>query len=386
MSVQSRCGRSQRQGVFLAWGALLAVALAAGCAPQEALTYNDTPDLAEIPVRHQEQVRQILLQYFGTPEAPRLKLAAAEQASDAASGELVLEDRVPPAELRRGAAVYRQRCAGCHGVSGDGQGVAAPYLNPKPRNYLLGKFKFISTPIGSKPLRADLERIIRNGAKGTSMPSFRWLSDEDMQAVVDYVIVLSRRGEMEAALIDESLNGDTDEDQNFDPQMVADFAQDIDRSWAEAKQKVVMPVTPEPKYDNESILAGAKYFVSHECAKCHGMDGRGGRQNFKAEDTAKDAWGQVAFAADLTAGMLHGGRRPVDIYRRIYSGINGSVMPKFPESEDPKTVWNLTHFVISLAEGRKIPEVQALLENAAKSVANPTGGEAASGEAAASGG
>ena len=56
--------------------------------------------------------------------------------------------------------------AGCHGVTGDGQGPAAQYLNPPPRDYRLGQFKFTSTPRGSKPRREDLARIIRRGAKG----------------------------------------------------------------------------------------------------------------------------------------------------------------------------------------------------------------------------
>jgi hypothetical protein len=62
--------------------------------------------------------------------------------------------------------------------------------------------------------------------------------------------------------------------------------------------------------------------------------------------------------------MLHGGRRPEDIYRRIFSGINGTPMPA---SKDPNTVigetaeerseriWHLVHFITEVIENNGIP-------------------------------
>lgn len=367
----------QRRVLFLA---VVCMLLAGGCAPQVGLQYTDSADLAKLPQRHQEQVRQYLTQYFGTPEEPRLRVPApanqpvanqSPASQQAATSDVGAEDTVPQLpladklsvqHLKHGAEVYRERCAGCHGITGDGQGTAAPHLDPKPRDYRQGKFKFTSTPRGSKPRRADLVRVLRRGAKGTSMPDFRWLPEEDLQAVIDYVMLLSQRGELEAALIREA-EFELDEEDNFDPEVVADYATTIGTSWEKAADQLVLPATPPPDYTDESILAGAKVFVSRECAKCHGADGRGGRQNFRPEDTPKDDWGHVAFAADLTSGMLHGGRRPVDIYRRIYSGINGTPMPGFSEAfrEDPDTIWHLVHFVTSLVEGREVPEVQKLL-------------------------
>lgn len=361
----------QRRVWFLAAVSLL---LAGGCAPQVGLQYSDSADLAKLPQRHQEQVRQYLTQYFGTPEEPRLRVPVAGQqaagqpaatsdgAAEGAVPQVPLAETLSVQHLKHGAEVYRERCSGCHGVTGDGQGTAAPHLDPKPRDYRQGKFKFTSTPRGSKPRRADLVRVLRRGAKGTSMPDFRWLPEEDLQAVIDYVMLLSQRGELEGALIREA-EFELDEEDNFDPEVVADYATTIGTSWEKAEDQLVLPATPPPDYTDASILAGAKVFVSRECAKCHGADGRGGRQNFKSEDTPKDDWGHVAFAADLTSGMLHGGRRPVDIYRRIYSGINGTPMPGFSEAfrEDPETIWHLVHFVTSLVEGREVPEVQKLL-------------------------
>lgn len=82
-----------------------------------------------------------------------------------------------------------------------------------------------------------------------------------------------------------------------------------------------------PAYTPESVAAGAEIFQKRECFKCHGRDGRGGLAG--GIDAGKDAWGFTDPAADLTSGMLHGGQSPLDVYRRIYGGINGLPMPGF---------------------------------------------------------
>ncbi len=53
--------------------------------------------------------------------------------------------------------------------------------------------------------------------------------------------------------------------------------------------------------------------------------------------------------------MLHGGQQPLDVYRRIYAGINGTPMPAFKEAfaETPDDIWHLTHYVLDLADKRR---------------------------------
>jgi mono/diheme cytochrome c family protein len=270
-----------------------------------------------------------------------------------------LVDKLDRIHLRQGREVYTRQCSGCHGTTGDGKGPAAVYLNPPPRDYRLGRFKFTSTPRGSKPQREDLARIIRHGAKGTSMPSFRWMAQEDLEAVIDYVTLLSSRGEVEFRLT-RIASEQLGEEDNVESQLVAEQAQLIAQSWADADTRIVRPLTPQPQYTQESIDAGAKAFVQLNCYKCHGRDGRGNKQF----DVGKDDWGRIAYAADLTTGMLHGGRRPIDIYRRIYSGINATPMPAFAQPDSGKgetetqrseTIWHLAHFITSVVEGKPLP-------------------------------
>jgi mono/diheme cytochrome c family protein len=66
----------------------------------------------------------------------------------------------------------------------------------------MGIFKFKSTKRGAKPTREDMAKLIRDGITGTAMKKINELTEEDVQALTDYVIYLSIRGQLERELID----------------------------------------------------------------------------------------------------------------------------------------------------------------------------------------
>lgn len=356
---------------------IVAVALAvAGCSrvPDVAYTLRADAEKLDLPAKHQTQIADYLAMFHGTPSNPRMALpdpAAKPPAADSAPGEAAPAAPVAPIaridkpgydrrHLQLGHEVYTRQCAGCHGTTGDGKGPAWAYLNPPPRDYRNGVFKFTSTPRGSKPRRDDLRRILKYGAKGTSMPAFRFLSDEEAEAVLDYVQVLSARGQLEIDLIREATD-ELDEGDDFDPETVAGFVRAISDSWDRAESELVRPVTIDPPRTPETIHQGAVAFAEFSCVKCHGPNARGS----KSADVGQDIWGRTAYPANLAMGMLHGGRRPVDIYRRIYSGINGTPMPS---SKDPNTaigetpeqrsdrIWHLVHFITAVVENNGVPD------------------------------
>ena len=82
---------------------------------------------------------------------------------------------------------------GCHGKNGDGNGPAATFLSPRPRNFALGIFKFRTTPSGSVPTDGDLYRTITRGVRGTAMPTWHELPDKERLAVVAFIKTFSRR-------------------------------------------------------------------------------------------------------------------------------------------------------------------------------------------------
>jgi mono/diheme cytochrome c family protein len=94
----------------------------------------------------------------------------------------------PPAGealMLRGRALYADRCASCHGETGDGRGEAAGLLLFPPRDLTAGRYRFKSTPGEAPPRDADLFRIITLGTgTGAAMPGFHWLPPEDRWALV----------------------------------------------------------------------------------------------------------------------------------------------------------------------------------------------------------
>ena len=363
------------------WGVVLLI-LAGGCSrlPDSAYTLRAEAEKLELPAKHTEQIAEYLAAYHGSPAGPRMALPKAGEADGEAKGVNAIPRVDKPGydrlHLALGRDVYTRQCAGCHGTTGDGKGPAAAHLNPPPRDYRNGVFKFASTPRGSKPRRDDLRRIVIYGAKGTSMPAFRFLPEEEREAVIDYVQTLSARGELEINLIREATDELTEED-DFDPATVAEFVTDIDASWERADEEVVRPLTVNPAKTPETVRDGAVAFAEMYCVKCHNRDAAGS----KSADVGVDTWGRIAYPANLAMGMLHGGRRPEDIYRRIYSGINGTPMPA---SKDPNTVtgetaeerseriWHLVHFITEVIENNGIPEAeQAAIDEVLEKSATP---------------
>jgi mono/diheme cytochrome c family protein len=121
---------------------VVGVSLLAGCGRQEPVRFRlnmEGRNRADVPRDKQEGLVDALTAAFGTPDEPyafpqtgldveKLKLAAGASMSQQTG-------------TRHG--LYRQHCAHCHGVSGDGLGPTAAFLNPFPRDYRKGIFKFI---------------------------------------------------------------------------------------------------------------------------------------------------------------------------------------------------------------------------------------------------
>lgn len=86
-----------------------------------------------------------------------------------------------------GQRTYDTYCIGCHGRTGLGDGEAAVFLNPKPRNFVQGDYKYFhfSEP-GPFPSDDSLTITVRNGLPGSSMPAFPLLTDQEIKAVISY--------------------------------------------------------------------------------------------------------------------------------------------------------------------------------------------------------
>ena len=237
-------------------------------------------------------------------------------------------------QVTRGEQLYATHCAGCHGEKGDGNGPAARFLNPKPRDFGEARFRLVSTT-NMLPADDDLKRVIRNGMPGSAMFAFGHLGDEDVQALVGQVRLLIRGG------IERRLR-----------QLAADSGEDLDPAeLVETLDRLTRPGEPAPVPDlfpaatPESIARGAELYRSQKtgCIACHGPQGRGDGTEVQRNDN-----GMPTRPRDLTRGIFKSGRDRRQLYTRNLRGLPGSPMPRTIALQ-PEEIGDLVNFVLSLS-------------------------------------
>ena len=62
-----------------------------------------------------------------------------------------------------GKAVFMANCMSCHGMTGKGDGPVGKVLNPPPRDFSKGEFKFDADKSGEPGTDADLAMVIKKG-------------------------------------------------------------------------------------------------------------------------------------------------------------------------------------------------------------------------------
>lgn len=101
-----------------------------------------------------------------------------------------------------GERIYDTYCIGCHGKEGRGDGEAAPFLNPQPRNFVDDDYKFFHfNESGPLPSTDSLKITVRNGLPGSAMPAFALLSDREIEDVITYIKNFRAEGWTEPAPI-----------------------------------------------------------------------------------------------------------------------------------------------------------------------------------------
>lgn len=87
-------------------------------------------------------------------------------------------------DLARGAALYKEQCASCHGAAGAGDGPAAKTLNPPPVAF---------TDAARARLRSvfALHQVLDQGLEGTAMASFAHLPSDDRWALAFHIGTLA---------------------------------------------------------------------------------------------------------------------------------------------------------------------------------------------------
>jgi mono/diheme cytochrome c family protein len=304
-------------------------------------------DPTKLPADTRNEIGKELEKRFGTPADPRVEVTDDKT--------LVTELQLDLDTLAKGSLLYRRFCLHCHGVPGDGRGPTSAWINPPPRDYRRGLFKFTSAVVTkkSKPRRGDLLRTLEEGIEGTTMPTFKAQPKRDLEALISYVIHLSIRGSVEFYVMREALKK-SDEAKDLSG-LVRTKTNEFASDWKLENT----PITPQPyPYKDDpaelaqSVSRGYDLFLSKTaaCRECHVDFGRQSKFLY-------DEWGTLVRPRNLTEGVYRGGRRPVDLYYRVQAGIGPSTMPGAASeiAGDPKVIWDLVNFVRLLPYPAMLP-------------------------------
>lgn len=364
-----------------------------------ALTLTRSRDVPSEAANRDTQ--DVVTELFGTPDQPAWP---AGWLDSSAAQSLVQKDRLERAAgavssqkdgTHRG--LFREHCVTCHGVSGDGAGPASATQNPYPRDFRHGVFKWKSTERADKPTREDLRSVLERGIAGTGMPSFSLLAPDDIDALVDYTIYLSVRGEVERRLMAASI--DVLGYEETPPDKDAELSVEQGSDGAEVVRQVVNRVVdgwvdamPTPvaagwkDLDGEALSAsierGRELFHGRvaNCVGCHGTEGNGQSVTLDYDDWTKEYSTRLGLTPDdreamrpfrdagalrprpiqprnLQQAVLRGGNDPDQLYRRITQGIAGTPMPAVTVVEEPNglgltndQVWDLVRYIRALGE------------------------------------
>jgi mono/diheme cytochrome c family protein len=210
----------------------------------------------------------------------------------------------------RGDQLYLTLCASCHGPGGRGDGRVAAFCRVPPADFTRAEFKVRSTRIGALPTDRDLADLIGRGAGGEgAMPSFAFLSPDDVRALVGKV-------------------------KSFSPR------------WA--RERPPPPVVLPPRVAGDP-RRGADLYQEWGCDACHGAQGAG---DGRLAPSLRHARGFADVPTDLTRPWtFKAGGEDLRLLRSIVTGFSGTGMAALaPLVRRGSDLWDLVAHLRSLQQ------------------------------------
>lgn len=237
-----------------------------------------------------------------------------------------------PAIAENGQQLYARHCAACHGEKGDGRGLAARFLFPKPRDFRAGQFRLVST-VNGRPTKADIEGVLTRGMPGSAMIPWAHLSETDRKLLADQVLEFRKQGarDIELAMAAEADDELTEEDLDAAVKAVTTPSE-------------VLAVPRATAHGTATIARGKELYRAKACASCHGETGKGDGQQQMV-----DSERLPTRPRDLTLGIFKGASDFASVYRRLALGMPGSPMPS-SQNLTSEEIADLVHFVLSLSD------------------------------------
>lgn len=250
-------------------------------------------------------------------------------------------------QLNDGKSLYTEYCMACHGVNGDGKGVASKGLRVPPRNFTLGQYKFGQVVSGELPHDEDFKLILKKGLHGTAM--LPWdLSDEQAFNVIQYI---------------------------------KSFAPD---TWEKKDQKLgdVIKVGKDPygpAHIDSAIQRGKEvYHIVAQCWTCHRGYATAAEMNDMNMKVNKEALKEVdpemyhiklqpsdydvnIAPPDFTYDEVRTAKTVEELYLRISAGVGGTAMASWKGVLQDDEIWAVAHYVKSLMDMKRTPARDELL-------------------------
>ena len=251
--------------------------------------------------------------------------------------------------LNKGKLIYTEYCMACHGVKGEGNGVAAKGMQVPPRNLTQGIYKFGKVTSGDLPHDKHFRDILVNGLNGTAM--LPWdLQEGQINAVIQYI-------------------------KTFAPE-----------AW-EGKDKELgehISATKDPfglAHKQAAIKKGKYvYHMVANCQSCHrafatkkemsDWSVAAGEGPLSADDFDDDfyktklqetEYGYQNIPPDVTWNNVRSARTVEELYVRLAAGVGGTSMPAWRDTITDEEIWAVAYYVKSLMDLKDTPERQILM-------------------------
>jgi len=253
-------------------------------------------------------------------------------------------------DLNKGKMIYMDYCMQCHGVKGDGKGVASKGMTVPPRDFTQGLYKFGNVLAGELPTDEDIERIIKHGLKGTAM--LPWdMSKKQIYMVWNYI-------------------------KTFAPEI-----------WEGKEKKLGDKIVPTKDpfgmaHKTSAIEKGKEvYHITAQCQVCHRayatkfelsemnkkLNGEPMTQDDFEDDMYKiklqeSEYNVKTVPPDFTWHHVRTGDSVEELYIRISAGVGGTSMPSWKETITDEEIWAVAHYINSLIEMKDMPARAELMK------------------------
>ena len=251
--------------------------------------------------------------------------AAGGGAQQAAAVDVQTLLQPTPELVNQGKQLFAINCASCHGTDGKGDGPAAAALNPKPRDYTSGYWRY-----GGGVAR--IVQTITEGSPGTAMAPFPGIPIQDRFALAHYVRTFNPSKQEadkpeDLAWLDQFGGGKKEGAPSGGTTAVASGPAPGD-TIPIARAMQLIAERPEPA---APAMAGAPadsgsaagLYALH-CASCHGAWGQGGVRTRML--------GSAPYAYVTTRSFAQGGSLAGDaagFERLMLYGLTGGIHPAY---------------------------------------------------------